>query len=174
MPVKNDKDLKNQLTSKEARSKKLDETLAKLTASKSSAKKSGVSDDALKTEVREEKAFAIESKAGLKKLRISAPAEGKEVSEEQSPSIAMPEIRAQKFSSDTDQAKLSGEDLSNLYEAKPVGRSIGYMVATASGLFLTVGGSICTTTPHLRRVFSRDFGASRIVVDGDCLYTAWI
>ncbi len=145
MPTQKNQDMKAQLTSKEARSKKLDETLAKLTASKSTninaSKKSGVSDEALKTEINQKKAFTIESKSGLKKLRISSPIDENSAAEEdksQNTSLGlMPEIRAQKHDDNSKPFVLPEGNSNELFEQNPVGRSIGYMVATAAGLFLT-------------------------------------
>ncbi len=144
LSVKKNHNISNQLSSKEARSKKLDETLAKLSAAKPSADKAGVSDDILKAEHKDtkapiikEKAFAIESKTGLKTLRISAPENRASDLGQEEPQSAMPEIRAQKLFHDDNNAVLSEDDINKLFDSKPVGRSIGYIIATATGLFLS-------------------------------------
>ncbi|MEM7618256.1 MAG: hypothetical protein AAF244_02615 [Pseudomonadota bacterium] len=123
--AKRAKDMNVSVDSKAARSKKLDETLEKLSASQSE----------VKSENKEEKAFAIESKTGLKKLRISSPAE----ESKEDVASPFPQVRAQKLSSFSEAMPVldNAEDLSNIFEPQPVGRSIGYLVATATGLFLT-------------------------------------
>ncbi len=149
-------DISNQLSSKEARSKKLDETIAKLTATKPILNTKGISDDALKSEQEsskpsalKEKSFAIESKTGLKTLRISTAEkeiENKENSEleTQETVSTAPEFRAQKPFQDENNAALSEEEIGRLFDSKPVGRSVGYIIATATGLFLSAAWfSLC-------------------------------
>ena len=129
-------DMNLQGNSKEARSKKLDETLAKLSASKSST----ISD----ATAAEDTSISIESRSGLKKLRISAPKQSKTESNERPHNAS--EFRAQKFNHNEVEPALAhrphrlmdeSQDLDNIFEPQPVGRSIGYMVATATGLFLS-------------------------------------